>query len=139
MKVTKTYNIKEDYCSFEVAKLLKEHGFEFEHTPYNSVSYWQNGEENHWGDNEDCVYSPLLQMAVKWLRVVMNVWVWVEPFATTVDGVTDLTWCYYYKKRLKMGNNYTGCCSKHSVVEYSTPEEALDNAIKYVLENLDLI
>ena len=30
MKVAKTYEIEEDYCSFEVAKLLKEKGVSFE-------------------------------------------------------------------------------------------------------------
>ena len=138
MKVVKIYEIEEDYCSFEVAKLLKEKGVSFELNPYNSISYLPNGEINYWEDDEDCVISPPLQMVIKWLRVAMNMWVWVEPVAETVDGVTDLMWKYCHKKRLRVGNNYTGCGSVRSEDEYATPEEAINNAIKIIIEDISI-
>ena len=134
--------ITEDYVSFETAKLLKEKGFN-EETEY---VFSNNGELlrlSHFGikdlTNTDCndyhtwqfpiegvasiISAPTLQMAMKWLREVHNLFIWVEPNHDK-EGL--------YNAHVKVGwwtNNWVG-------VGYNTYEAACEAAIKYCLENL---
>ena len=63
--------ITEDYVSFEIAKLLKEKGFD-EYCGYydKTGEYWDYKTFNHKGD--EYISAPTLQMAMKWLRKVHN-------------------------------------------------------------------
>ena len=61
--------ITEDYVSFEVAKLLKEKGFDGD-----TSCYYTPDNEKRWGyqhyqdfDKKDRIECPTLQMAMKWL------------------------------------------------------------------------
>ena len=79
--------IEEDYVSFEVAKLLKEKGFDesietlispegiIYHLDENSISRQQhstiaNSKINIYSEDVSC---PTLQMAMKWLREIKNI------------------------------------------------------------------
>lgn len=72
--------ITEDYVSFNTAKLLKEKGFDEECQQY-------------YGDYK---YScPTLQMAMKWLREVHNLFIFISTWLRNKDGAIQ----YYYEIR----------------------------------------
>lgn len=109
--------IAEDYCSFEVAKLLKEKGF------------------NNDYPKGDCTrYACTLQMAMKWLREEKDIFIEVEYINQKACGCTIIEqrtggliakWNWdkfqYANKNPLVGNTY---------------EEAVEAALKYSLENL---
>jgi len=79
--------ITEDYVSFEVAKLLKEKGFD---EPCHAL--YHNGEDKIFFGldvdsyhntvlNMDCYACPTLQMAMKWLREKYNLHIIILPYA----------------------------------------------------------
>lgn len=80
--------INEDYCSYEVAKLLKEKGFDWGCITYyvdsepNGVKYSMLFENNNtWEDR--CCSAPTHQMTIKWLREVHHIAInigWGEIF-----------------------------------------------------------
>ncbi len=136
--------IKEAYVSFEVAKLLKEKGFDeiiFEfYTSENKVLYsrCKNGFTTSELDNYLCKYYPHIthQMAMRWLREVHNIVISIcngnhkkdNRDRTTPDYVYfffTITDSYaYYDENIQ--------CTD----EFNTYEEAVEAAIKYCLENL---
>ena len=110
--------ITEDYCSFEVARLLKEKGFdELCIFKYNSegvrvkagmaIDEWQNSELDN--DEYSC---PSYQMAMKWLRE--------KGWHITIDCI-DVTETGLVEHRIDYDNIY---------------EKAVEAALKYALENL---
>lgn len=140
--------ITEDYVSFEIAKLLKEKGFSenTEHKIWYVIKQFSTG--CHWNsctykvgdttreyDEDCCIPMPTLQMAMKWLREVYNLYIelnWEKgnqlysfqiwkpkKFQPEISSL-DL-WKIY------KDDNYLG--------EWIY-EEACKEAIKYCLENL---
>lgn len=141
--------ITEDHVSFEIAKLLKEKGFD-----ETCRAFWKdwNGElhlcnccSNHvfewchnsmleeYNDDEELnIAAPTIQMAMKWLREIHNIIITVrlfnsaehfylgEPNQFTIDIATTTM------------SSQKG----HIRAVYSTYEEAAEFAIKYCLENL---
>lgn len=118
--------IKEAYCSFEVAKLLKEKGFnELCTAKYctdgrfdRSFYYYKNSEIN-----KDAYNAPTLQMAMRWLREVHKIHIvigWLPNSKLFFTHICDMN--SGYPKR-----------NKH---EYTSYEEAVEEALKYTLENL---
>ena len=126
--------IKEAYVSFEVAKLLKEKGFN------EPIRCWYDNfqdfhEEGVRMSNSDClpptIMCPTQAMAMAWLRKVHNIF--IEPRAGETDGKTwydfdiipingrEIVWNHY---------NYI------PLVECNSYEEALEVALRYTLENL---
>ena len=124
--------IKEAYVSFETAKLLMDKGF-------NEPCYeWYNPFGSHYNSafsfsNEDYkgvinkICAPTQQMAMRWLREVHHIFIWVS-----MKPATQLP--YYYqifdttlKKKyiLHIDSNL-----------YGTYEMAIEAAIKYCLEHL---
>lgn len=118
--------ITENYVSFEIAKLLKEKGF---NEPCVYV-YRHDSSEDIWdADKEDIAcQKPTLQMAMKWLR--NNFHLEIYPFHDAIQENND--WWYRIEHHSK------GCSlTEHeSDVIYKTYEEACESAIKYCLENL---
>ena len=125
--------VTEDYVSFEVAKLLKEKGFNEPCFAYYSeyidnwkrLKIWKKSARTY-----DTVRNPgyilvsTIQMAMKWLREVHNIVieitsVWIESFG------------YNYIARIVVEGE-----SKKSLKHYNHHEEACEAAIKYSLENL---
>ena len=112
--------ITEDYVSFEIAKLLKDKGFQEPCTGLNKL-LCKEGEK------------PLLlithQKAMKWLREVYDIFIDI--------GYDDLDWYWLiesiskdipYEDRPELIKNGTAC--------HKTYEEAVEAALKYCLENL---
>lgn len=124
--------ITEDYVSFEVAKLLKEKGFnepcytcylskEFSHYDYLSTNF----------ELVDNAYSaPTLQMTMKWLRKVHNLS--VEPYRTACGYLYTISTIPYGSCKC---NPKEGGDDEDSG-QWTTYEGACKNAIKYCLENL---
>ena len=121
--------ITEDYVSFEIAKLLKEKGFNEVIAGY----YRPNGKFGHIIGGmfnsekqfikDECCSAPTLQMAMKWLREVYNFHIWVEP-SHDKEGL--------YNAHVKVdwwSNNWAG-------VGYNTYEKAVEAAIEYCLKIL---
>lgn len=138
--------ITEDYCSYEVAKLLKEKGFlkDVDLRMTQNLSFYDNIGLSHnlnkWYDSLiqdkiDFVVAPTHQMAMKWFREVHNIqielnWdkgnqlysfqIWkprkYQPEISSLD-----LW------RIYKDDNYLG--------EWKY-EQAIEAALKYVLENL---
>lgn len=104
----------EDYCSYEVAKLLKEKGFNYQGFDYIDFE----GEVIR----QD---RPTHQMAMKWLREVHHLHIGINPISgkgynATIYDVTDFDNC--------------GIISDTEFFFHA--EEAVEAALKYSLENL---
>ena len=124
--------ISEDYVSFEIAKLLKEKGFD----NISPIMYKENGEIcinpksvvswrlKYW-------YPCLtLQMAMKWLREVHHVACFICP--SIEQGFHTNKWNSYIDK---LSDNFPK--DPLWFVETSDSyEQACEAAIKYCLENL---
>ena len=121
-------NITEDYVSYEVAKLLKEKGFEGDINAYYHI--WDSG-NNVWSVQEFnsseaphlYIPAPTHQIAMKWLREVHNLFICIEI------GVKAYVWTI---------TNTTDYVVVYIDVTVGTYEEALEAALKYLLENLIL-
>ena len=128
--------ITEDYCSFEVSKLLKEKGFdEFCLTSYNAFLPNHKVEESkvsEWGKANQ-IYRPTQQMAMKWLREEKNILLYVYPVINlpVKDDYTLFHWRWDGKKKIHAAPHFG---DKHH--NYESYEEAVEAAIKYSLENL---
>lgn len=110
--------MKEDYISYEVAKLLKEKGFDYQGFDYIDFE----GEVI----KQD---RPTHQMAMKYLREVYNIFIVIEPHM--YDYVNEKNSSCVTS--LWQGDNYyENVTSK----DYPTYEEAVEETLKYVLENL---
>ena len=132
----------EDYTSFEIAKLLKEKGFD---EPCNAV-YRKTLKDNKFIDEpdfytttwvksnseliesgfKDIVFcsAPSLALAMKWLREVHKLAINIE---FQIDFPTWKWRIYHIEPSEDKHTNF-----KH----YDTYEEACEAAIKYCLENL---
>ena len=125
--------IKETYCSYEVAKLLKEKGF---HEPciatYNSTTKNFQVEEIyedwtiHW---KGYISAPTQQMAMAWLREEKNIFIVIEPH--TYDYVNEKNKSCVCS--LWVGDNYYEYIESK---DYPSYEDAVEAALKYCLENL---
>jgi len=134
--------ITEDFVSFDVAKLLKEKGFE-----YNpDESYWLIDANNkmYW---VSCIgayeyvdvptksfqrpkngYRLVTQaMAMKWLREVHNIFITIT-FRFSRNADNDINFSYYAEKY----ENHYG----YGDGEFNSYEEACEAAINYCLEKL---
>lgn len=122
--------IQEAYVSFEIAKLLKEKGFNepcrWAYDP-NSSSFAKNLSEPRNSELSGYEYSkPTQAMAMAWLREIHNICIdivsiWnLKRWEYQVFVITPLTAAHpYVDNTLYMGY-----------------EEAIDAALKYVLENM---
>lgn len=157
--------MKEDYVSFETAKLLKEKGFDestifvyYDFLPsslcfpkeecrrgalnlfyYNETTQVNNRFNNSMSIPKYIsggVYSaPTLQMAMKWLREVHNVFIEIHFWQDTYEDVyCEVGWkepTYNYRI-IGIGNND----ADHVDIDFNSYESACESAIKYCLTNL---
>ena len=131
--------ITEDYVSFEVAKLLKEKGFE----GYSILTIYDENAANVYikelqekylpysSDDsklKEFYYTqPTLQMAMKWLREVHNLYIEISLSCDREDKnakIFDASIFNVQNQRYKKLSNIQGY------------ESACEAAIKYSLENL---
>ena len=119
--------ITEDYVSFEIAKLLKEKGFNSHcHFAKKIIEIKHKEEEGEWmSENEDLTYIPTLQMAMKWLREVHNIHIEVKYFFEP----------HIYKYTIIYTPVALDNISSHPLC-FNTYEQACEAAINYCLENL---
>lgn len=126
--------VTEDYVSYEIAKLLKEKGFDWNtDKQFNSdkiVGDYNITDRSRYP--ERYLDAPTLQMVMKWLRSNFNLN--PVPYALSLGWAfdvfdlsdRDITGC---KKLYSMDFPTKNAC-------YETYEEAAEAAIKYCLENL---
>ena len=124
--------IKEVYCSFEVAKLLKEKGFDAQcrsaYTNYGQLfttqiqQYITNivcSKGNLW----ECI-APTHQMAMKWLREIYGIDIVIEISDPSVNN--RKYYCAIWDK-----NN-----DSYILDLFKSYEDAVEAALKYCLENI---
>lgn len=129
--------IKEAYVSFEVAKLLKEKGFnekckgcyhsEFDDNdnPIVMLEEWMAQPYNNAFEDETFLCSaPTQQIAMAWLREVHNIS--IEPSALNAHS-----WAYTIYKLFNKNVK-----ELHNDGVYESYEEAVEAALKYCLTNL---
>ena len=135
-------NKLEDYCSFEVAKLLKENGFNSRcHATYDTavtggkprfseyevLSYFPYGMKNTDDKYNMVISAPTHQMAMKWLRDVHNLHIGIvkgpKGYHITIETI-PLGVVKYITREI-VGTTYV-----------DSYEEAVEAALKYSLENL---
>lgn len=122
-------NIKEDYVSYEVAKLLKEKGFDWDCITYYVDSEPDNVQysmlfENNTTWEKRCCSAPTLQMVCKWLREMrkVNIEIHYNRFGE------NYKYLIIYKPEVLDDIRSLGV--------YYSYEEAVEAAIKYTLKNL---
>ena len=121
--------IKEAYCSFEVSKLLKEKGFDWECIGYyvddepNDIKYSFLGETNSTWESRCCA-APTHQMAMRWLREIYGIDIVIEISDPSVND--RKYYCVIWDK-----NN-----DSYILDLFNSYEDAVEAALKYCLENL---
>lgn len=126
--------IKEAYCSKEVSILLKEKGFnekcrggyhyEFDDNdnPIVMLEEWTaQPYNNDFVDEGFLCSAPTHQLAMNWLREVHSIYIDIDM----LSGITY--WWSVYLLDKKQGE---------TTISYDTYEDAVEAALKYVLENL---
>lgn len=130
--------ITEDYVSFEIAKLLKEKGFD------ETVRCFYDIQTEILCDNcvktknsyTESIAAPTLQTAMKWLREVHSQI--IVPSIRVEDPISGIINCYIVGIWYIPKNNGGAFCytSPTPYNGYSSFEQACEAAIKYCLENL---
>ncbi len=129
--------ITEDYCSFEIAKLLKEKGFDedcwcwYEEDGYlresNDDFGVQSNSDHVVDDDEFSCSAPTIQMAMKWLREK-------GIYITIVYGDYPSLNKVFYTPQIDSLEGFDLPIDFYK--EYDKYEEAEEAGIKYALENL---
>lgn len=126
--------ITEDYVSYETARLLKEKGFDVP-----CLAHWFIGNEAHekfsdypfnWNEVKsdlDWLSRPTQQMAMKWLREVHKLHIWVDYSSFDFNDKLPYLWNI---RETKIEGTYWGGTYHKSC------EQACEEAIRYCLENL---
>lgn len=137
---------QEDYVSIETAKLLKEKGFDWEESPF----YCEQDRDEWMRENNYTVPNPYydsevpfdtetltmiaphvsLQMAMKWLRKMYNLFIVIDRHYFAVDRISHISTGFKYSIEIKTIN------AEYVHNDYKSYEEACEAAIKYCLENL---
>lgn len=125
--------ITEDYVSFEVAKLLKEKGFDEKTFTYYENDLLCNGGWFEWNRSPlGQISAPTHQMAMKWLREVHNKY-------CDIGYDIDLEWYFQIvdlKETVDYGRPETKYYHSENGTNFKTHEGAVETALKYLLENL---
>jgi len=117
--------IEEAYVSFELAQLLKERGFDEKCSRWYVANEPQEGiVEKGFGENQFYINAPTQQMAMAWLRT-KHIIIVVCPEYFNTDGI-----CSYWGVDIWVGDNYEKLQG-----DYPSYEEAVETALKYVLED----
>ena len=119
--------IKETYCSFEVAKLLKEKGLNVPtHAFYNPKKSYTLKFDPCLIDRNAGIYisAPTHQMAMAWLREIHGIDIVIEISDPSVKD--RKYYCVIWDK-----NN-----DSYILDLFSSYEECVEAALKYALENL---
>ena len=128
--------ISEDYVSFETAELLKEKGFNDVpvYTYYLSYGGFYMSPMAVTNKNlyaQGHIAAPTLQMAIKWLREVHNLFIFISTWLRHKDGTVQ----YYYEIR-NLNDKDFETIAESTITEFDSLEKTCEAAIKYCLENL---
>lgn len=115
--------MREDYVSFETAKLLKAAGYPQckREEQYAGSKYTVDGELTH-APYAVHYAAPPLHRAMKWLRKVHNYFIQIELYSKYDNYTFEV-----------FANTHRLICDECLV--YNTYEEACDNAIRYTIEH----
>ena len=110
-------NITEDYCSQELYRLLVKKGYEGAiHTTYDEEGY-----------TRQCITH---QSAMKWLREVHKVLIVIDAYhADHWEGYID---CF----EISIYSHASTMIVPNEIAHHTDYEDAVEVALKYVLENL---
>lgn len=148
--------VTEDYVSYEIAKLLNEKGFKID----TNNDYWKIGEDNTmyfmssvgaYTSNPNIVYAfyrpensypcPTLQMTMKWIREMYHIEINIT-FGFPYNSLIGKSEYKYFWSIVKVYDDHLEYpMNKPDSMEYheeqaNTYEEAIESALKYILENL---
>ena len=125
--------ITEDYCSYEIAKLLKEKGFdELCYYIYDEDGYilkLASSSYQNICDNNECL-CPTHQMAMKWLREEKHYYIQIMLDSWALGGHSG-----YYIVIQDVNSDFSELSPTEQVF-FETHEDAVEEALKYCLENL---
>ena len=118
--------LSEDYCSYEVAKLLKEKGFDGEVSAFVEEDNTKYDYTLSGFIKAETLPCPTHQMAMKWLREECDLHIIAYPY--NANGKKK--WCcQVYKAFNLLGNE------KYVNETLDSYEEAVEAALKYCLTN----
>ena len=127
---------KEQYVSYEIAKLLKEKGF-CEENVYcyyqgdyknDSTDIWRGECKFNWNIYDDSYSAPTQQMAMSWLEETYS-------FFIEISRSIDLNGNYhYFYMILDKTCKYVSSASKDN--NYSSKSDAVEAALEYILTKL---
>lgn len=133
-------NITEDYCSFEVSKLLKEKGF----AVYCTSLYTEDGKQNDVGnyngvddDNYISFSRPTHALAIKWIRENFGIHIQpTKPFHKDYWVVDKIP--LEFRVKGHENSDSFGVPMSHANLDgkFNSPEEATEAALLYTLKNL---
>ena len=120
--------IMEDLVTFEIAKKLKEKGFD-----YPCVGHYFNNKlytahcltAAFFSNKDESIDAPTISQVLKWLREEKNIILTPNPSYFKEDC------CLGWDCDVWASGNYDYCC-----VDYKTYEQASIAGIEYVLDNL---
>ena len=127
--------IHEEICTYEVCKLAKEKGFRETVGWYYNTNGLNLLKRGCNGGNPNLInglYSaPTQSLLQRWLREEKGLCISVEAYPTlAINGKICFAWV------IKSGSDGHFMESNDSLQTFSTYELALEDALKYVLENL---
>lgn len=122
--------ITEDYCSFEVAKLLKEKGF---NDPFSHMFINKDNVKFDCSSTgvvpKETIACPTHQMAMKWLRKAHNILLFILP-AQENGKLVYLVEVWTWNEEESIYE------STYAPMPRKEPEQAVEAALKYSLNNL---
>lgn len=129
--------IIEDYVSFEIAKLLKEKGFnEPTVCVYHKDGTFDRITLNAWNDKFITpICAPTLQMAMKWLREVHNIHITIY-YSAFLYGTHPYYWSIDKMDSIPRANTQIKTSTSTHDYSFAHYEKACESAIRYCLENL---
>lgn len=121
--------ITEDYVSFEVAKLLREKGFDEPTTgTYHKDGTFEHLSLNKWNSKFIMpISAPTLQMTMKWLREIYKLFIEISV-SIDLNGNYHYSYSILDKECKYIRKGYTSFDWNY--------KEAVEAALKYSLENL---
>ena len=122
-------DINENYCSFEVSKLLKEKRFE----QLTQKAFIEDGTEyqfettpQNYNDENGRFYKtssrPTLSLAIEWIRVNYKIWI-------DIQSTVKFKYYVYLIRGKKIEDFY-------NLIYFKTPQEATEAGLLYTLQNL---
>ena len=137
--------IKERYVNFEVAKLLRDKGFDEECVKLYNISNGLvfEGDEVHNSELtefSELITRPTQAMACDWIEEEYGIFIQINRDNQYYEGCEVIAVTKEDKERGNMTMYYARVFNKHSVSNttkhYDNIESAYNEALKYVLTNL---